>query len=250
MPFRAQNLNSGNPLSYGWCGSTFTTLTPDPPRSIRQNGKSLPFRTAIIDASVNPATMTTALFWRTGTSARLSERRIISDTSNANTQGILEAELNDFTASTRTRALHELLARTQRGEIAVHPEFCGVNMHAHTFYSFNAYGHSPSSLVWLARKRGYQAIGSVDFDVLDAVDEFLDACEVAVVRGSCAIETRVYIPEFATREMSSPGEPGVAYHMGIGFTSSRASGKAASILANMRQRATQRYRDLIERVNS
>lgn len=123
-------------------------------------------------------------------------------------------------------------------------------MHAHTFFSFNAYGHSPTSLVWLALKNGYTAIGSVDFDVLDAVDEFLATCELAGVRGSSALETRVYIPEFSTREINSPGEPGVAYHMGIGFTSSHAQGNAADILTEMRSRAAQRNRDLVARVNA
>jgi len=51
-------------------------------------------------------------------------------------------------------------------------------------------------------------IGIVDFDVLDGVDEFLAACEVAGVRGSAGVETRVFIPEFATHEINSPGEPG------------------------------------------
>ena len=123
-------------------------------------------------------------------------------------------------------------------------------MHAHTFYSFNAYGHSPTSLAWLAKKERYSAIGCVDFDVLDAVDEFLDACDEAEVRGSAALETRVFIPEFASREISSPGEPGVAYHMGIGFSTSKATGRSAEILSEMRQRASQRNRDLISRINS
>jgi hypothetical protein len=170
--------------------------------------------------------------------------------SETNTQTRLEANLNDFAPQLRSTALNELVALADQSKIGMQPTIDAVNMHAHTFFSFNAYGHSPSSLVWLARKSGYKAIGSVDFDVLDAVDEFLDACELAQVRGSCAIETRVFIPEFSTREMSSPGEPGVAYHMGIGFTSSTATGKAAEILADMRKRASQRNRDLIERVNS
>ena len=91
-------------------------------------------------------------------------------------------------------------------------------MHCHTFFSFNAYGHSPSSLAWLAKRRGFKAIGIVDFDVLDAVEEFLTACDLVGVRGSAGLETRVFVPEFATREINSPGEPGIAYHMGIGFT--------------------------------
>jgi hypothetical protein len=150
----------------------------------------------------------------------------------------------------RASALAELVSLAGQGKIELQAEAEAANMHAHTFYSFNAYGHSPSSLAWLAKKSGYKAIGTVDFDVLDAVDEFLAACDVAGVRGSCAIETRVYIPEFSTREISSPGEPGVAYHMGIGFTSSQATGVAGRILADMRQRASQRNRDLIARVNA
>jgi hypothetical protein len=170
--------------------------------------------------------------------------------SETNTQTRLEASLNDFAPQSRNTALNELVTMADQGKLRMQPVMDAVNMHAHTFFSFNAYGHSPSSLVWLARKSGYKAIGSVDFDVLDAVDEFLDACELAQIRGSCAIETRVFIPEFASREMSSPGEPGVAYHMGIGFTSSKATGKAAAILDDMRKRSSQRNRDLIERVNN
>ena len=67
--------------------------------------------------------------------------------------------------------------RARRGR-RLRPSSGAVNMHCHTFFSYNAYGHSPSSLAWLAKKNGYAAIGIVDFDVLDAVDEFLDACEL------------------------------------------------------------------------
>jgi len=143
-----------------------------------------------------------------------------------------------------------LIALAQRGAVSLEPEADVANMHCHTFFSFNAYGHSPTSLAWLAKRRGFKLIGIVDFDVLDAVDEFLDACEAAGVRGSAGVETRVYIPEFATREINSPGEPGVCYHMGIGFTSSRVPASATAILADMRQRAAQRNRDMAARLNA
>ena len=78
-------------------------------------------------------------------------------------------------------------------------------------------------------------MGIVDFDVLDGVDEFLDACDLVGVRGSAGIETRVFVPEFADREINSPGEPGVCYHMGIGFTSSQVPDGVAPILADLRQ---------------
>lgn len=130
------------------------------------------------------------------------------------------------------------------------PESDLVNMHCHTWFSFNAYGHSPTSLAWLAKQRGIRLMGIVDFDVLDGVDEFLYACEVVGLRGSAGIESRVFIPEFAAREINSPGEPGVLYHMGIGFTSSEVPKAVTGILTDMRQRAARRNRGLVGRVNA
>ena len=138
----------------------------------------------------------------------------------------------------------------EAGQIEIAAEQPVVNMHCHTFFSFNAYGYSPAGLAWLAKKRGFAAIGIVDFDVLDGVEEFLDACEIAGVRGSAGIETRVFIPQFAAREINSPGEPGVYYHMGIGFTSGRAAGEAAATLAGLRGRAERRNRDMLARLNA
>jgi len=146
--------------------------------------------------------------------------------------------------------LAELVALAERGEAPCAPVQDVVNLHCHTFFSFNAYGHSPTSLAWLAKKRGFAAVGIVDFDVLDAVDEFLAACDLAGVRGSAGIETRVFIPEFATLEINSPGEPGVYYHMGIGFTSGTVPPDAAPTLAAMRARADRRNREMVARVNA
>ncbi len=168
----------------------------------------------------------------------------------ADRRTLLETQLNSFDAAERAAALDDLLALAASGEIALPPEQAVANMHCHTFFSFNAYGHSPSSLVWLAKTRGWRLIGSVDFDVLDAVDEFLGACERANVRGSAGIETRVFVPEFSTREMNSPGEPGVLYHMGIGFTTGRVNDKAAVVLTDLRARAARRNKDIIARVNA
>jgi hypothetical protein len=161
----------------------------------------------------------------------------------------LEASLNNFNLGIRTQALNELLALAQTGKVPLLPETPVANMHCHTFFSYNAYGHSPTSLAWLAKKQGYKLIGMVDFDVLDAVDEFLDACDAAGVRGTTGIESRVFIPEFASREINSPGEPGVCYHMGIGFTASVVPTEAAPILENLRQSAAQRYHEMVSRIN-
>lgn len=163
---------------------------------------------------------------------------------------MLETQLNDFDPAVRAAALAALLEQARRGATASAPETKVANMHCHTFFSFNAYGYSPSALAWLARKNGYRLMGSVDFDVLDAVDEFLDACELVEVRASAGIETRVFIPEFATREINSPGEPGIYYHMGIGFASGQVPAEAAGILADMRARAVQRNLEIVRRVNA
>ena len=149
----------------------------------------------------------------------------------------LETKLNGFSLDQRTSALAELVAVAERGEVPCEPVQDVVNLHCHTFFSFNAYGYSPDRAGLAGEKVRFAAIGIVDFDVLDGVEEFLDACDLAGVRGSAGMETRVFIPEFATREINSPGEPGIFYHMGIGFTSGTVPPAAAPILAAMRARA-------------
>ncbi len=162
----------------------------------------------------------------------------------------LEARLNSFSLTERSNALVELASLARSGTIQLEEEKEVANMHCHTFYSFNAYGYSPSGLAWMAKKRGFALLGTVDFDVLDAVDEYLDACLTIGIRGSTALETRVFLPEFASREINSPGEPGIYYFMGIGFTSSRVPAEAAPILAEMRERAEQRNRAMVNCINA
>jgi hypothetical protein len=162
----------------------------------------------------------------------------------------LEQQLSDFDPQVRSQALTELTSLVVKNKVVCQPEVEAANMHCHTFFSFNGYGYSPTRLAWLGRKLGLQAVGIVDFDVLDGVDEFLHACEVVGLRGSAGMETRVYVPEFSTREINSPGEPGIFYHMGIGFTSSQAPERVQGILEGMRRRAGDRNQGLIDRINA
>jgi hypothetical protein len=157
--------------------------------------------------------------------------------------------LYSFDSDVRKQSVQILAQAIQKGEIPGPAPTRRLNMHCHTFYSFNAYGHSPSSLAWLARQEGFLLEGIVDFDVLDGVDEFLEACSALGVRGTAGIETRLYIPEFTSYEINSPGEPGIAYHMGIGFTSSIVPASVQPILSDYRDRASRRNQVLIEKVN-
>jgi len=165
----------------------------------------------------------------------------------------LEAQLNDFSPQLRAAALAALLELANAGEITLPVPDDVVNMHAHTFFSYNGYGYSPTALAWLGRRQGFSAMGIVDFDVLDAVDEFLAAADTVGLRGTAGMETRAFVPEFATRVINSPGEPGITYHMGVGFTSSIVSDdqpEALRILSTMRSRAAERNRGVVERVNA
>jgi hypothetical protein len=161
----------------------------------------------------------------------------------------LQTDLNHFDPSIRASALDELATLARQGGVVQATEGDVANMHCHTFYSFNAYGHSPSSLAWLGKQHGIKLMGIVDFDVLDGVDEFLDACEVVNLRGSAGMETRVFVPEYASQEINSPGEPGVCYHMGIGFATGRVPDDVAPILADLGQRAGQRNQLIVGRLN-
>lgn len=161
-----------------------------------------------------------------------------------------ERDLCDFSASRRANAVAELAELVESGKVFVERSGAAHNLHCHTFYSYNGYGFSPERVAWMARKRGFFAAGTVDFDVLDAVDEFLAAAKMLDVRGVCGLESRVFVPELAGVEINSPGEVGIAYNMGCGFTSSAVPPEAEAFAAELRQKAADRTRNMAEKVNA
>ncbi len=161
----------------------------------------------------------------------------------------LEEHLNNFSPQVRADTLGKLLDMVGEDAFTTSPKQDLFNLHAHTFFSFNAFGYSPTALAWLAKKHGYSMIGMVDFDVLDGVDEFLAACDLLAVRGVAGVETRVFIPELASLEINSPGEPGISYTMGTGFTSSSVPGEVRPILGALRKSAQLRIEEMLARVN-
>jgi hypothetical protein len=155
----------------------------------------------------------------------------------------LERQLDSFDARQRWDALSALWRQAESGVLA--ETGTDINLHAHTFFSYNAYGYSPSKFAWLARKAGMAVAGVVDFDVLDALEEFLEAGRLIGLKTCVSLESRVFVPEFSERVINSPGEPGVAYHMGVGFTEV----VRHPFLAKMRAASAQRTRDMVDRVN-
>jgi hypothetical protein len=162
----------------------------------------------------------------------------------------LEKALDHFSPEKRKSALMDIIALYKDGSGLSKAHDGKINLHAHTFFSYNAYGYSPTALAWKAKKEGLDFIGIVDFDVLDGVDEFLNACEVLEIRGVAGIETRVFIPGYKFIEINSPGEPGIAYHMGTGFTSSTLSTDAQLIFDSFRERASERNYAIVQKLNS
>jgi len=161
----------------------------------------------------------------------------------------LEHKLDSFDPAERKQALMSLCEKVTAGEIIMPEAGRAVNMHCHTFFSYNTYGYSPSKFAWLARKAGLAAAQVVDFDVLDAVEEFLNAAKMLNLKGCGGMETRVFVPEFADRIINSPGEPGISYHMGVGFPSSEVKSDQKKFLLGLKETAQQRNHDLIDRVN-
>ena len=167
----------------------------------------------------------------------------------ATQSGILELEeaLDSFGAAERRAALGRLL---QDGAADLPPVGTNVNMHCHSFFSYNGEGYSPSRIAWESRKAGLYAAGLCDFDVLDGLEEFLEAGRMLSLRTTVNLETRAFFPEYSDVDISSPGEPGVTYIMGAGFAARLADGTPpADGLAGYRERARTRNEALIDRIN-
>lgn len=159
----------------------------------------------------------------------------------------LEEQLNSFDSKERQQALIKLKSNNEN---KLPSEKTNVNMHFHSFYSYNASWYSPSRIAWEARKAALYAAGLCDFDVLDGLEEFISAGQILGLRTTVNLETRTYFKEYADFVINSPREPGVTYVMGAGFAKSISAGSSqAEGLAGYRLRAGERNRDLINRIN-
>ena len=156
-----------------------------------------------------------------------------------------EDPCSHFDSNVRAEAL-----RKEAVESDFPPPTSWVNAHAHTFYSFNYKGYSPSHFALEAKKAGLEMGGIVDFDVLDGLEEFWQASRLLDLKACVGIESRVFVPEFSDRVINSPGEPGISYHMGTGFTTTDIPTEAQTFLDGMRQTSEQRNRAMVERVNA
>lgn len=172
-----------------------------------------------------------------------TDERLASQVSD---QEVLEQQLDSFDAREREEALERLAAL----RLPAPEDTDNLNMHFHSFFSYNAEGWSPSHIAWRAHRAGLYAAGLCDFDVLDGLEEFLGAGELLGLRVAVNLETRVFVKDQAAVDITSPGEPGVTYIMGAGFAAQPAEGTPqAEGLNALREGARARNLALLDRIN-
>jgi len=155
--------------------------------------------------------------------------------------------LSAFNYDQRMAALNQLQSLAKNNP----EELQNVNMHFHSFYSYNAEFWSPARIAWEAKQRALYASGIIDFDVLSGLEEFFRAGEMLALRTNVGIETRAYLEEYSDKEIDSPGEPGVSYIAGTGFCKIPEKGSPeAETLEMYSQKAADRNLGLIHRINS
>ena len=160
-----------------------------------------------------------------------------------------EIDLDRLDNAARKAALERLTVEAPRLAANAPPDVNPGNLHAHSFHSFNCYNYSPARYALLAKRGQMENAGLVDFDVLAGLTEFHSFGRLLNLRTVVSLETRVYVPEFATRVINSPGEPGIAYHMATGFAALPEQAAARAFLAGLAQRSARRTRSVVERVN-
>ncbi|MCA9412153.1 MAG: hypothetical protein KC944_13140 [Candidatus Omnitrophica bacterium] len=163
----------------------------------------------------------------------------------------IKQALDSFDRQERDAAVRELVEAREAGEWTPNPVNDWMNLHGHTFHSYNSQGWSPSRLVVEAVEAGLEIVGSVDFDVLDAMDEVFSASDLLGIKGVVGLESRVFIPEYADRELNSPGEPGIAYFMATGcFRLPPEGGPGEEVLRTLKELAQNRNREMVKRINA
>ena len=99
-------------------------------------------------------------------------------------------QLSSFNAWKRVAALQTLAASTK-----FLPSSRSMNMHIHSFYSYNGEGWSPSRIAYEMRSMGLYGAALCDFDVIQGVEEFMAAGDLLGLRVAASFESRVIFPE-------------------------------------------------------
>ena len=159
--------------------------------------------------------------------------------------------LSDFSGETRKDAIAKVVLLIKEGVIKRDADLKPwINLHLHTFHSYNYNNWSPARVVLEAWKTGLKYAGTVDFDSLDAVSETLCVGEKLGMNVIGGFESRVFIDEMKDKVINSPNEPGIYYLCGKGF--SGVPGEDTDVgrfFRRMKDIAQGRNRKVIEKIN-
>jgi hypothetical protein len=156
--------------------------------------------------------------------------------------------LLSFDGEERKTALLQIIQRGDLDDLS--GDNGNVNLHLHSFFSYNAEGWSPVQIALESKRCGLHSVGIIDFDVLDGLAEFIWAGDQLGLKTSVGLETRSFLGELADSEIDSPGEPGVSYIAGAGFNKVPEEGTPEAVfLQELFDRSKQRNIALISRIN-
>ncbi|MBN1446131.1 MAG: hypothetical protein JW957_08525 [Candidatus Omnitrophica bacterium] len=159
--------------------------------------------------------------------------------------------LSEFDRGIRDSALADIAGMVKNGKIAKQKDLKPwINLHIHTFHSYNCNNWSPSRVVFEGWKTGLEYVGTVDFDTLAGLEETLSAGKCLGIKAAGGFESRVFIPEMKDTVINSPKEPGIYYLCGKGFKKKPDEQSDAGRFFNfMRETAQRRNRQVVDKLN-
>lgn len=162
----------------------------------------------------------------------------------------IEEKLLSFNFKVRKEALHNLKEAIEKGRIKKVSQKPYLNLHIHSFHSFNYKNWSPSRIVFEGWRYNLQYTGVVDFDTLVAIEETLLAGEILNMNVVCGFESRVFLPELKDKVINSPKEPGIYYLCGKGFKAPiKENSEEGKFFLKLKEIAQNRNKKVIKKLN-
>lgn len=159
--------------------------------------------------------------------------------------------LSSFDPHTRQESLSNITVLIKKRKITKSDKPTPwLNLHLHTFHSFNCNNWSPSRVVFEAWKTGLQYAGTVDFDTLAGLDETLAAGSLLDVKVTGGFESRVLVEELKNKVIDSPMEPGIYYLCGKGFPKTPAADTEEGLFfERLKETAQARNKKVVQKLN-
>ena len=163
----------------------------------------------------------------------------------------IEKKLLSFDYEERKAGLYLLKKKIEEGDIKKINIKPYLNLHIHSFHSFNYKNWSPSRIVFEAWINNLEYVGVVDFDTIIAIEETLLSGEILNTKVVSGFESRVFLPELKDKVINSPEEPGIYYLCGKGFKKAiDDNSEEGKFFNKLKEIAQKRNKKVIEKLNN